>query len=85
MTTQAEIKAVYVHPDAVSAGVGKAILAFLETRGRDSGLERLRLRASLNAEAFYRGAGWRVVERGTHRTRGGVEISCVLMEKQITG
>ena len=78
-----EIEAVYVHPDHAGTGLGTTILVFLEERARVAGAGRARLRASLNAEGFYARAGWRAIERGTHATRGGVELACVWMEKPL--
>jgi putative acetyltransferase len=40
--------------------------------------------ASINAEAFYRRAGYEFVERGVHRLGGGVEMACVRMKKHLT-
>lgn len=82
---EGEVQAVYVHADHARQGVGAAILEHLESRARAAGAQRLRLRASLNAEPFYLRAGWRVVERTTHVTRGGLELACVWMEKRLDG
>jgi hypothetical protein len=45
------------------------------------GLKRLQMDASLTAEAFYRAAGYQIVERGVHRMRTGNMMACVKMVK----
>ena len=79
----AEIRAIYVHPEAGRRGVGRRLLAALETIGRLRGLGGLRLESSLNAVPLYAGAGWRR-GAGTRRTfPGGRDIRCVEMTKAL--
>jgi len=83
----AEVTAVYVHPDVAREGVGTALLADLERRAREEGIDRLGLTASTNAVAFYEAHGyWRVRERG-HEFSGhegtGVEGTVVEMVKTL--
>jgi ribosomal protein S18 acetylase RimI-like enzyme len=40
--------------------------------------------ASINAEAFYRRAGYEILERGVHRLRSGREMACLKMKKTLT-
>ena len=47
----------------------------------DRGLLQLHMNASLNAEAFYRRAGYEVLEYGIHRLDTGLEMACVKMKK----
>ena len=78
---RAEVRAVYVHPASGRRGVGRRVLAVLETLARLRGLGRLRLESSRNAVAFYAGAGW---HRGPDARRtfpGGRDIACVVMTK----
>jgi putative acetyltransferase len=79
-----ELRAVYVHPKAGRRGVGARILAELERLAIDCDVSQLQMAASINAEAFYRRAGYEVVERGVHRLGGGVEMACVRMKKHLT-
>jgi putative acetyltransferase len=80
-----ELHAVYVHPRVGRRGIGSHILVELEHLALEQGVLRLQMDASVNAEAFYRRAGYEVVERGVHRLGGGVEMACVKMRKYLTG
>jgi putative acetyltransferase len=79
-----EVEAVYVHPEAKRRGVGWKLLHTLEEVARASGIETLRLNASLNGVPFYERAGYAWLEQGTHRLGNGVEVACVLMSKRLT-
>ena len=81
--TLQELRAVYVHPRAGRRGVGLAILNCLEQLALDRGVLQLQLDASINAEAFYRRAGYEILERGVHRLRSGREMACVKMKKSL--
>jgi putative acetyltransferase len=79
----AELRAVYVHPDAGCQGIGSQILAMLERLAIERGVSELQMHASLNAEAFYKRAGYVAVERGIHRLGTGQEMACVKMLKTL--
>lgn len=79
----AEIEAVFVAPDAGRRGLGRALLADLETVARQSGLQSLSLNASLNAVPFYCAVGYSAVSEGIYTTSQGLEIACVHMQKQL--
>jgi hypothetical protein len=49
------------------------------------GIAQLHMDASINAEAFYRRAGYDVIARGTHRLRTGHEMACIRMSKRLRG
>lgn len=78
-----EIAAVYVHPDHVGRGTGRAVLAKLEEVARADGATHLFLNASLNAEGFYAACGYRRTKESTYVTRGGLAIRCAVMEKDL--
>jgi putative acetyltransferase len=78
-----EVRAIYVHPDAARGGVGRALLRVLEDTARLGGVRDAWLDASLNAEAFYRRAGWRKVRDARHVFPGGRDIACVHMTKAL--
>jgi len=80
-----ELRAVYVHPKVGRAGIGSRILRSLERLAIDRGVSHLQMDASVNAEAFYRRAGYESVERGVHRLGSGHEMACVKMKKCLTG
>lgn len=67
----AEIRAVYVAPDSAGEGVGAALLAELERRGRDRGVSTVALTASVNAAGFYEAHGYERVEEAEHAFGGG--------------
>lgn len=79
-----EVYGLYVSPGAVGRGVGSALLALAEAGLAASGVEVVRLNATLTAIPFYAARGYRETCRGT-RTMGGVEVPCVGMEKRLTG
>ncbi len=81
---QSEIEAVYVSPDVVRRGVGKAILQKLEERARDLKIKSLKMNASLNAVPFYKSAGYESQKEMKHHLASGVEIGCVLMTKELS-
>jgi putative acetyltransferase len=80
-----ELRAVYVHPTVGRTGIGSRILVSLERLAMDRGVSQLQMAASINAEAFYRRAGYEVVERGVHQLGGGHAMACVRMRKCLTG
>ena len=81
---QGEIEAVYVSPEVVRRGVGKALLQELEEKAKDLGIKSLKMDASLNAVPFYESAGYESQKEMKHRLASGVEIGCVLMTKELS-
>ncbi|WP_256299757.1 GNAT family N-acetyltransferase [Haloarchaeobius salinus] len=81
----AEVTAVYVHPDVARDGVGTALLVDLERQGRSEGFRSLGLTASTNAVPFYEAHGYVRVRERTHefsvREGTGVEGTVVEMRK----
>ena len=59
--TEAEVKRLWVHPDARGQGLAERLMATLETRARDQGFRRLKLdsnSALQPAIRLYRRMGW---------------------------
>lgn len=79
----AELDSVYVAPWGRGLGMGSFLLGFGEELGRQAGLEKAWLDASLNAVSFYAGFGWEEIKRHA-RVRKSVEIPVVRMEKNLT-
>jgi putative acetyltransferase len=78
-----ELHAVYVHPKAGRRGIGSRILIELERLAVDRGVPRLRMDASVNAEAFYQRAGYEIVEPSVFRLGAGLEMASVKMKKEL--
>ncbi len=67
----AELTAVYVHPEAGRSGVGSTVLAALEDRAREASVESLGLASSLNAVGFYERHGYERVRERAHEFSSG--------------
>lgn len=78
-----EVDALFVDPECQGGGIGRALLGALEAMARAAGVERLFLSAALNAVPFYRRAGFTSVREQWHKHRSGIDIRCVLMEKDL--
>jgi len=75
----AEVQAVYVHPEAAREGVGTALLAGLEGHAREFGADDAALHASLNAVGFYERRGYERVAERDHEFRDGATGTVVEM------
>jgi GNAT superfamily N-acetyltransferase len=78
-----EVEACYVSPAAVGRGIGSDLIARLEERARAMGHAVIRLNATLNAESFYAGLGYRRLGLAAHRVGGDVDLPCIRMEKAL--
>lgn len=78
-----EVEACYVSPEAIGRGIGSDLLARMEDQARESGHAVIRLNATLNAEAFYVGRGYRRLGPATHRVGDDVLLACIRMEKKL--
>jgi len=56
-----ELDALWVHPDYIRRGVGRALLAWAAALAASAGQRELAIDADPNAEGFYRACGARVV------------------------
>jgi putative acetyltransferase len=77
---EADIRAVYVHPEHAGRGVGSAILAELEGYARGTGVDSIGITASLNAVGFYERAGYERLREASYDT-GGTELDVVVFRK----
>lgn len=79
----ATVNAVYVAPFAQGFGVGRTLLQTLEATAAEAGLRLLTLNATLNAESFYRAAGWLSDGLAEHLLPSGIPLPCVAMHKSV--
>jgi GNAT superfamily N-acetyltransferase len=81
----AELNALYLHPRAVGRGIGRRLVALAEDRARQTGLRKLRLKATLNAVGFYQACGFERVCASRCEHPSGQELACIEMTKTLTG
>ncbi len=79
----AELTALYVHPDRTRRGVGSQLIQHAEAELYRSGFRTFRISASRNGQAFYEKHGYRVVETGVWKTRGGLSVARLEMRKTV--
>jgi putative acetyltransferase len=73
----------YCHKDYQGRGVGTCLLARLEGKARQLGLDRIFAEASITARPFFERRGFAVV-RAQHVERSGVLLCNFMMEKFIS-
>ncbi|WP_435155471.1 GNAT family N-acetyltransferase [Haladaptatus sp. DFWS20] len=85
-TVDAEITAVYVHPEVARDGVGSKIYTELERRAREKGIRVLGLSASLNAVPFYESHGYERVREHAHEfsSHESTEVEGIVVEMKKT-
>ena len=76
-----EVVGFYVHPDWARCGLGTVLLQRAETAIIDDGHANLRISASLSGLPFYLARGYRVIQQRLYKTRGGLEVAIVDLEK----
>ena len=80
-----KIDAVFVEPEYMGRGVGRAIMAHLEGLAISGGLRDIHLDATLNAAPFYRAMGFEGDGRLVYESSLGVSLTCVPMIKRLPG
>jgi putative acetyltransferase len=78
-----EVRAVYVQPTCVRQGIGRKLLQAVETAACELPLTRLHLHATLNAVSFYEAHGYVMDGPGTVVLRGGTNLPCGNMHKNL--
>jgi putative acetyltransferase len=81
---QAQIGAVYVHPDFVRQGIARQLVEVLEAKARELNYRILYVISSLAAVLFYRSMGYRHIGK-TCIMAENYAIGCVNMAKSLTG
>lgn len=79
---QLEVKGLYVSPEAVGKGTGRALFGELEGRAVERGCRHLRVCSTLTAVPFYESCGFVVGREVFHRV-GGHSLRCKVLEKQL--
>jgi putative acetyltransferase len=79
----AEISAIYIHPDAVGNGIGTRLLSKLEEIARDNNVGRIAVHSTLNAKGFYKRHGYSEHGLTSHRLSNGEDLACVRMVKDL--
>jgi GNAT superfamily N-acetyltransferase len=82
-TRRNEVWLLYTDPDHAGEGIGGMLLARAETDIIAREYDVFTMRASLNAEAFYAHRGYHPMVYSGHKTRGGLILSAVTMEKRV--
>ena len=77
----AELRACYVVPEAARNGIGTALVREIERIAIQSGIERLDLLSSVNAEPFYAALGYESTEATHHVLGSGQIMAAVKMSK----
>ena len=78
-----EVRAVYVRPDRIRSGVGRALYNSLELIAREGGVRELHLDASLGSGAFYEAMGFAMRSEADHLLSSGALIRCLHMTKRL--
>ena len=78
-----ELRAVYVAPEGARQGCGTALVREIERIARGGEVVRLTLHASLNAQRFYAGLGYSVVERTEVALPNDHRLAAVVMGKDL--
>jgi GNAT superfamily N-acetyltransferase len=76
-----EVIGLYVAPDRGRQGIGSILLAAAEAAIAAAGHHRIRIGASLSGRAFYEAKGYRVVADRVWKSRGGLDMAALDMEK----
>ena len=77
----AEINAIYIHPDAVGKGIGTKLLNELEKIARNSNIFKITIYSTLNAKGFYMDHGYLEQESAFHNLPNGSKLECIRMSK----
>ncbi len=81
--TDDEVLGLYVDPAWQGHGMGAELMRLAEERMVARGAARAKVHASLSAQSFYERLGYVVVQRTEHRSRGGLVMASVRMEKEL--
>jgi len=77
------IDAIFVIPDHMHSGIGRAMMNHLEQLAIDAGLSRLTLDSTLNAAPFYRFCGYVGEAVRRYNSPRGISLDCIPMTKDL--
>lgn len=77
------VRTVFVAVDMHGRGIGRTLMAEIETHARENGVSRLYLHAGLSAQGFYERLGYDVIQR-VERELEGIPIPDIKMEKVLS-
>ena len=80
----AEISAIYIHPDNAGNGVGSKLLNELEEIARNKNIFKITVHSTLNAKGFYLINGYLEKELIFHNLPNGSKLECVRMLKNLS-
>jgi len=78
-----KIDAVFVAPEYMGYGVGRALMQHLEGLAARAGLLGVHLEATINAVPFYRTMGFEEESEAIYESSLGVNLLCVAMTKKL--
>ena len=78
-----EVIGLYIDPDFQGRGIGGALLGQAERRMREAGTTLAKIHSALSSQSFYERHGYREIERTTHKSRGGMILPSVRLQKQL--
>ncbi len=76
------VYALYILPEWAGRGIGSTLLERAEAAIAAAGHDRIRIGAALTSREFYKARGYLEASRGGWRTRGGLVIEALELEKQ---
>ena len=82
-TEPARVRAMFVRGDHTRRGLGRAILERCERDAAAAGFRSFLLGATLPGEPLYRAFGFVEVDRIMVETPDGVDLECVVMQREI--
>lgn len=78
-----EVIGIYIDPAWQGRGIGTALMRQAEGRMVSAGSKFAKVHSALSSQSFYERLGYVMVEASEHRTRGGLVLRSVRLQKPI--
>lgn len=78
-----EIGGVFVDPNFQRKGIGLKLMSLLEQLAINNNINLLHLDATINAEQFYKAAGFSTMKSSKYQHVSGLNFNCIRMIKKI--